>query len=115
MNKYYLPLTDKIGYQLLYHFTYLLNDVLSSLNRLKRNKYTYIHRPTIEASKDHYGHEAIDFCLDTICEIWNNLLIQNPESAELIFRQWSKFREPFFKRLSIYAIDKILKFNYVKS
>ncbi|MFZ5517687.1 MAG: SIR2 family protein [Candidatus Zhuqueibacterota bacterium] len=112
-ERFFKPNVTRLGYQLLVHLTNKLRDFQITLERFKPRSYTYIRRPNIEVGET-YSHTAIDLVIDTIVEVWKILIELNVEKAILVYQMWQQIKDPYFKRLSIFALKKLIEGGYVK-
>lgn len=114
-DEFFLAAIDKIGYSLLHMLTVKLHHTLIACNRIKPVLYTYIPRPEINKSKEHYSHDVITVFLDSIVELWEELLKVDPTKAEFFVRIWEQIDDSYFKRLTLYAINKLMETGYVQN
>jgi len=112
-EQFFKPNVSKLGYQLLVHLTNKLREFQITLERFKPRSYTYIRRPNIEVSET-YSHTPIDIVLDTIVEVWKILFDLNIEKAILVYKMWKEIKNPYFRRLTIFALKKMIEGGYVK-
>lgn len=114
MEKYFEPNIPKIGYILLLELTCKLRTILISIERIKPITFTYIQRPYIGKGKKHSSHSVIDLFIDTLIKTWESLLKEKTDQALLIYQLWRQIDVPYFKRMTLYALTKLIEVDYVK-
>ena len=108
------PLTDRVGYKLIIALTNKFHSLLINIGRIKPVRYTYITRPLISKSKQYFESDVLNVFIDSIIEIWEKLLLDDFSVAELIVRQWEQIDEPFFNRLTLYGLKRLLELDHVR-
>ncbi|MEK0336960.1 MAG: hypothetical protein QQN41_05945, partial [Nitrosopumilus sp.] len=64
--------------------------------------------------KKHSSHSVIDLFIDTLIKTWESLLKEKTDQALLIYQLWRQIDVPYFKRMTLYALTKLIDVGYVK-
>lgn len=115
IKKHFLPRIETTGEKLLSGLTNEFVDIQKSVRRITPSTYTYIHRPSIEPDpKKNFSRPVENFFIDHLIIVWQKLLEVSPAQALNIFSLWKRIENPYFERLSLYCLTKLLEKGYVK-
>jgi len=111
----FLPNIEKIGSPLLISLTSRFLDLRNALKRTGKGEYTYVQRKTIEEHKqDKHRDGVVDFFINSLRDLWEALLIKDPDQALKIYQYWCEIEDVFFRRISLHAARKILESGNAK-
>jgi len=113
-DDFFIPKVERTGYKLILALTNKFLNTLINIDRIKPIEYTYISRPFIEDSKEYFEEDVLNVFIDSMIEIWEEILKIDIKMAELITRQWEQFDMPYFKRLTLYSLNRLLELDYVQ-
>ncbi len=113
-RKYFVPNLSQVGYSLLIELTTEFRNLLMAKERIEPITFTNYRRPHIQKGKDYYSHTVIDLFLDTLLEIWESLLENRTDQAILVYQNWKQIDNPYYNRITLYALTKLLEVGYVR-
>ena len=115
IKKIFLPEIKTIGSPLLSAFTNEFLYIRISLKRLGQDKYSYLRRKAIEQhDQDIYRHDMYNFFIDTIRDLWEALLEEEPAQAIKIYHYWSELDDEIFNRMALHAARLILENSHAE-
>ncbi len=113
-DELFSPFIEQTGYKLIVAISNKFQNLLINMGRIKPQNYTYIGRPIITESKQYFKDDVLNVFIDSIVEIFEEILILDVEMAELIVRQWEQIDEPYFNRLTLYGLKRLMEIGFVQ-
>ena len=115
IRKVFLPNIRRIGYPLLISLTNHFLDLRRALKRGGKGNYTYVQRKAIEEhEQDKHKHDVETFFINSLRDLWEALLANEPDQALKIYHYWREFDDVFLRRICLHAARKILESGNAK-